>query len=382
MSNCRIIKCIERVNPNKKHIIAVAMVAMVMSVFVNCEESYSATRKESIGVSTPASTEVESLSKEIKLLVKELEYSDKVAEDFVNMVISWKDKQGRPVLIIWKKKLARAKEDYKQGKISIDRLVKAEESIIGEFSQRTRKEISYNEKFFDLADVIKHKQAQCVGYAQLVYILGNSIGLSVKAINVVKLATGTLERKGHAACIISLADGKRLMVDTWGVGGVVGRPFKTEKEFRKVGNYWELKDKDNPLQIHRRVQMLDRNGLIAFIYINRGATYSKLGQCHKAISDYTRAIELNPECALAYYGRGATYVKLGQYHKAISDCTRAIELNPECAEAYYGRGIAYIYLKKTEEAKKDLVKAVELEPSYKASIKEISYQHKLDLKLD
>ena len=35
---------------------------------------------------------------QIKQLVKGLEYSDKVAEDFVQMISNWRDAQGRPVM--------------------------------------------------------------------------------------------------------------------------------------------------------------------------------------------------------------------------------------------------------------------------------------------
>ena len=64
-------------------------------------------------------------------------------------------------------------------------------------------------------------------------------------------------------------------------------------------------------------------------------------QYDKAISDYTKAIEINPRFAEAYYNRGLAYGKKGQYDKAISDYTKAIEINPRFAEAYNNRGDAY-----------------------------------------
>ncbi len=46
--------------------------------------------------------------------------------------------------------------------------------------------------------------------------------------------------------------------------------------------------------------------------------------------------------AETYYNRGNAYGKKGQYDKAISDYTKAIEINPSYAKAYYNRGVAYI----------------------------------------
>ena len=45
-------------------------------------------------------------------------------------------------------------------------------------------------------------------------------------------------------------------------------------------------------------------------YKERGATYSKLGEYGKAIQDYAKAIQLDPNNALGYYNRGYAYFQL------------------------------------------------------------------------
>ena len=47
-----------------------------------------------------------------------------------------------------------------------------------------------------------------------------------------------------------------------------------------------------------------------------------------AISDYTKAIEINPKEAKAYHNRGMAKDLLRDYQGAISDYTKAIEINP------------------------------------------------------
>jgi tetratricopeptide (TPR) repeat protein len=51
----------------------------------------------------------------------------------------------------------------------------------------------------------------------------------------------------------------------------------------------------------------------------KGLAYSYKRQDDHAISNYTRAIELNPKLATAYRSRGVPYRRKGQYDRAISD---------------------------------------------------------------
>ena len=64
-------------------------------------------------------------------------------------------------------------------------------------------------------------------------------------------------------------------------------------------------------------------------YNNRGVAYAKKGEYDKAITDYNKAIELNPEYARAYYNRGNAYAEKGEHDKATADYNKAIEIDPE-----------------------------------------------------
>jgi tetratricopeptide (TPR) repeat protein len=92
-------------------------------------------------------------------------------------------------------------------------------------------------------------------------------------------------------------------------------------------------------------------------YLDRGFTYSKMGEYEKAMSDYNKAIEINPRYAKAYYNRGFLYRKMGEYDKAISDYTKAIEIDSKYSLAYYNRGNAYYYKGEYENAWEDIKKA-------------------------
>ena len=65
------------------------------------------------------------------------------------------------------------------------------------------------------------------------------------------------------------------------------------------------------------------------ILLNQGTEHLKNGQYDKAISDFTKAIELNPKSAEAYSRRRHAYIE-----KVTSDYKKAIELNPEYGERF------------------------------------------------
>ena len=88
-------------------------------------------------------------------------------------------------------------------------------------------------------------------------------------------------------------------------------------------------------------------------FVNRGNRYSRNGVYHKAIEDYTKALELDPESADAYYNRGCSWYEAGKNTESIADLTRAIELNP-LADHYFGqRAIVYIFNDQPDLAEAD-----------------------------
>ena len=69
--------------------------------------------------------------------------------------------------------------------------------------------------------------------------------------------------------------------------------------------------------------------MYAKAYNNRGMVYFAKGEHDRAILDYNKAIEINPELAKPYDNRGTIYMLKGATEKACSDFVRACELG-EC----------------------------------------------------
>jgi tetratricopeptide (TPR) repeat protein len=76
--------------------------------------------------------------------------------------------------------------------------------------------------------------------------------------------------------------------------------------------------------------------------------------------DFAEALKLAPKNQYIYYDRGNLYAAEKNYDRAIDDYTRALQIDPDFAEAYFNRGLTRIYAGKKELGLQDLSKAGEL----------------------
>ncbi|MGA2797357.1 MAG: tetratricopeptide repeat protein, partial [Thermoguttaceae bacterium] len=311
-----------------------------------------------------AADELAAISKEIQQTVKGLGYSDDTDSEMVQIISRWEYAD-------WKRSLNQAIQDYGQKKISAQQAAQEEEKVLNALCNTIKREFSPaagDSEYFYLRKVINDRTAQYLGYSQLLYVFGNSIGLTVKVVDVLEPAGRQLPAgEEHAACLVELTDGKTIMADLTQDG--VSKPFVFRDQYAAAGNYWELKQKDNPLKIPRRIQILDRNGIAADIYNCRGNSCAMSGKQSDAVSYFSKAVELYPKLAKAYSSRGAEFLIMGQRAKAIPDLDKAIELDPKSAEAYFNQGMLYAASNQDAKALANFAKAIELKPIFPAAYK-------------
>ena len=99
-------------------------------------------------------------------------------------------------------------------------------------------------------------------------------------------------------------------------------------------------------------------------YNNRGVAKEYLTNYNGAIEDYNKFIELNPNNAIVYYNRGKVKIKLNESEEALEDFDKAIKLNPNFVEAYNNRGLIKSSNKNHIGAIDDFNKAIELKPDF------------------
>jgi tetratricopeptide (TPR) repeat protein len=68
-----------------------------------------------------------------------------------------------------------------------------------------------------------------------------------------------------------------------------------------------------------------------------------IGNCTKAITDYTESIKLDPKNSQTYNNRAYTYMRLRDYKSALPDLDKAISLNPNYINALMNRGDIHNY---------------------------------------
>ena len=82
-------------------------------------------------------------------------------------------------------------------------------------------------------------------------------------------------------------------------------------------------------------------------------------QHDKALADYNRSIELDPDSFATYNNRGYCYRLQEDFARAMPDYDRSLELNPDCGAAYYNRGIAFYHFSNYDKALADYTSALE-----------------------
>ena len=82
----------------------------------------------------------------------------------------------------------------------------------------------------------------------------------------------------------------------------------------------------------------------------RGFCNQYIGDYRSAISDFSRAIDINGSRPSLYFFRGNNWAKLQEFEKSIEDYQQAIRLRPTLKSVYNNLGMSYLNLSQTEEA--------------------------------
>ena len=135
----------------------------------------------------------------------------------------------------------------------------------------------------------------------------------------------------------------------------------------RSGAYYIINESDQGKRDAEEVERLLASAVSAEEYEARCYARWRLGRPDPAVSDCTRAIELDPKFVWPYHNRGNAYNDKQDYVKAVADWNKAIELDSKFTPSYNNRGNYYINSRDYVRAIADLSKAIEIDPRYGAA---------------
>ena len=129
---------------------------------------------------------------------------------------------------------------------------------------------------------------------------------------------------------------------------------------RGTARYWKKNDPDKAITDYTKAIQLDPKSAEA--HRDRGISHLSNGDVDDAIADYTKAIQLDPEFTAAYKDRAAAYLGNSDFDKAITDYTKAIQLDPDDTNIYNYRGLVHFRNGEVDKATEDFSRAIQLKP--------------------
>ena len=88
-------------------------------------------------------------------------------------------------------------------------------------------------------------------------------------------------------------------------------------------------------------------------HFKEGFAYQDQGNLDRALEEYGKAIQLNPDYIEAYMNLGTVYLEMKDYDQAIQQFEKVVELNYFYAKGHYNLGLAYLYKGEVEKAKEE-----------------------------
>jgi tetratricopeptide (TPR) repeat protein len=97
-------------------------------------------------------------------------------------------------------------------------------------------------------------------------------------------------------------------------------------------------------------------------HFNLAIAYGAMGNAEE-ISEYRKALAIDPDLVLGYLNLGAALYSKGEYDGAIAEYRKGIEVNPLVASLHYSLSFALEHQGKNQEAKAETALAQNIDPN-------------------
>mgnify|MGYP001335758520 CR=1 FL=1 len=98
------------------------------------------------------------------------------------------------------------------------------------------------------------------------------------------------------------------------------------------------------------IELIKKNPKSFVLYNLFGAVLSNQKNFDKAVINYKKSIEINPDYAEGHNNLGSALYKLGKFNEAIDSYQRAIKIKPDFVEAYFNIGVIFAGIEENQKA--------------------------------
>jgi putative GTP pyrophosphokinase len=157
---------------------------------------------------------------------------------------------------------------------------------------------------------------------------------------------GTFLNRGQNTLLDYIEDNSRSSIDNLLLNALYAH---NRNEFKQAIGFYT-----------RILEMRPNNTVCSLIYKHRGMANFAQSQYEDAITDFTQALELDPESYKAAYYCGIVKAVMQRYPEAIDDFSLSLGINPYQAFCLYRRGQAYYHVGDLLQALADCDAALKL----------------------
>ena len=117
-------------------------------------------------------------------------------------------------------------------------------------------------------------------------------------------------------------------------------------------------------------------------YFNRGIFFQQARDWQKALANYSKSEELDPNNPDTYNNKGVIFKEMGKFDQALDEFLRAVYLDAGYAKAYNNIGVVYFMKKNYQEAIRHYLKAIDLNPTNLEAFNNLAIIYKKQKELD
>jgi serine/threonine protein kinase/Flp pilus assembly protein TadD len=155
-----------------------------------------------------------------------------------------------------------------------------------------------------------------------------------------------------------------------------GKATEKERLFIEARYAW-LIERNREKRFRIIQEILEKYPKEKMAYLTLGLLYHQNGNYEEAISQFNKALELDPNFGEAHNGIGYTYIQMGKFEKSIVHFEKYASLNPEDANPLDSLAEAYFLAGRLDEAIAKFRAIVDIKPDFYASYSSIGYVYAL-----